>query len=526
MTSKSLCCIMGVLFFSVVSVTLANPPCPERGDLNEDGWVSSADRAILIANYGVCSDYPTPCPEDGDLTYDGYVSAADRAFMYEYWGECPAACDSLTPIARWDVVPRQWVPSSGIAVGVVAVSADDIWKVEFDWNGGGAHVFSPSTNPRTGELEYWCTPAFAGTGVQTITATIHGNCGGTRSLDLELYVSDASRPTRTININGDIISEMDDVGAGGIVYLEADNPPAHYSIGDWTPPTITSDTWISIVGLGDDPEDVVIDTRTGLLANTPYIEFRNLKIKKDDGDPQPIVSANPTNKLWINGVELEGSGRYTYLPSPIRGDDGVQDQETIYYTDSTITGTDFGARRAALVRNVTIDSISNDAFQHIPFVLNCDVSDIASNTSSIHADLWQWFATDGPNNVIMRDVTLTDTSTPTQAIMCRTEDRTAPAASCVAFLNVHVSSVPVLWFREVDHFIMRDCVWGGNVTLGPDQDGGGHFQCDLTNAEFTDNDFQGFLNIIDPWTVVYGVWTGNTYSTCATPYECPSGVTP
>ena len=59
-----------------------NAECPQ--DLDGDGTVDAFDLALLLGNWGPCSDPPADCP--ADLDGDGNVAASDLAILLGSWG--------------------------------------------------------------------------------------------------------------------------------------------------------------------------------------------------------------------------------------------------------------------------------------------------------------------------------------------------------------------------------------------------------------------------------------------------------
>ena len=98
--------------------------------------------------------------------------------------------DALTPIARWDVVPRQRINAGEtLKCGVVAFSKYGINEVRFDISGQGYSGQSPKIaremayNDRTDVWEYWVpisASEFRSDGMITVEATVVGNDGGIR----------------------------------------------------------------------------------------------------------------------------------------------------------------------------------------------------------------------------------------------------------------------------------------------------------------------------------------------------------
>lgn len=100
----------------------------------------------------------------------------------------------FVPIARWDFVPRQsFVDGDTIRPGVVAETVNEIASVKFYQNGSLIDtVLTASTNPDSGQSEYWTTIDTTGmsTGAPnsyegneyTLTAIIEDSAGQTRTL--------------------------------------------------------------------------------------------------------------------------------------------------------------------------------------------------------------------------------------------------------------------------------------------------------------------------------------------------------
>lgn len=104
-------------------------------------------------------------PEGGDEEIERELILGD--LLPTSWPETPQPAsysdddshpaDRFTlPIARWNVIPMQVIPSGGFNIGVVAFHANGIDRVEFEANGGQTTTINRMTvNPRTGNREFW-----------------------------------------------------------------------------------------------------------------------------------------------------------------------------------------------------------------------------------------------------------------------------------------------------------------------------------------------------------------------------------
>jgi len=123
-------------------------------------WVStitasSATESTSVTKTGsiFVSTEDVPVLEVGTLL-PGEWTDTEQPDSYSDGGDHPADQETL-PVARWNIIPMQVVPSGGFEVGVVAFHANGIDRVEFEANGGSAAIVNKMTlNTRTGNREY------------------------------------------------------------------------------------------------------------------------------------------------------------------------------------------------------------------------------------------------------------------------------------------------------------------------------------------------------------------------------------
>ena len=359
----------------------------------------------------------------------------------------PALAFALTPIARWDVVPRQTIEHGGsLNIGVVAFSKAGIDDVEFTISGqgysGGTKTASAmalntevagtvtttsSTVPSyswSGVWEYYVTVSaseFTSNGEITISAVVTGSDAGTRSLSaIPLYAEGASAETQyeawvdiagsdgtgTVGDSGDpypsiasALAAVQTANGGDVdgctIYLAEDE----YDPGAGT--IVTTSQFVTIKGAtGTTKENVILD-EIGVIGSGDFVKFEDLLIRSTSQYDYAIQNKDyPGDVYWLNNVGLYGNSRYVSGSCPVAFGDAVA------FTNSYTTHSDFGSFRARednlLIRNCVFYHLGDDVFQNAGIVINARADDIDPgdetdpdwNNWYNHADGYQALTTD------------------------------------------------------------------------------------------------------------------------------------
>ena len=408
----------------------------------------------------------------------------------------------LTPIARWDVVPYQRIEQGEtLNAGIVAFSKTGIDTVRFRVNGGAPiDVTAMTFNTRTQVHEYWLpirAADLSNDGPFTVEATVYGRDGGLRELpalalvanphgtlpapqawvaasggnDATGQVNNSSKRYATIGgaING-IRAWMrsngyGDHADGGIVRLLSgthtmDNGGDY----DWFS---TSTEWLTITtAAGGTPANTIIRDRASLAPATRLLRCQGVTLRSG-GKYRYVLLQNDAvadPHLWIEDCDMIGSGRWVAGSHPI-----PQNWNKKWFTESYLYDVDFAVGGGEMARNLVIEHIGNDVFQHCPMVVNCSADDVDPGDTGWHTDAWQWFSPSGPNNTIVYNFRFSDGHY--QSMMCRTGVASAAKAENVAFVNFYSelrephrkSNGPAtLWMRSVDHFLLWNCTFIGH----------------------------------------------------------------
>ncbi len=403
----------------------------------------------LVVTLGDCADQDTDgdgvsdcadaCPADPDKVAPGTCGCgrSDVDENQNGTADCLEFDTMLTPIARWDVVPRQRINAGEVFnAGVVAFSKHGIERVRFHISGQGYSGASPvdvtemSYNPQTDVWEYWTPIAaddFTGDGAITVEAVVYGNDGGVRDKNttpgdglesLRLFVNphgtmldntawvatsgndttgkvnDSGRPYRSISAAMQALAaHQGGFADGGIVRLR----PGHHAAdcggiyGDETAPT--AQEWITITSdpaAGGNWSNTFIDSRASGDLTSYWLKVADLTLAA----PAIINGGNSSDadrwnrSVWLKDCHLPGgSGDF---PFPV----GSGWRGPHYYTECTIDN----MRRACgngqnhkLMRNLTITNTREDVFQGVPFGINIRVDgcDPGSGADPEHADVIQ-----------------------------------------------------------------------------------------------------------------------------------------
>lgn len=319
----------------------------------------------------------------------------------------------LTPIARFDVVPRQRIEAGEtFNFGVVAFSKGGIQDVVFTITpaGGSYGGTSPATvttmalNPRTNVWEYWvaiATDDFDTDGSFTVGAVITGDDAGSRDLgtitmfanpgaSLATYsawvdsvdgndgtgtVDDDTKPYETIDAALSAIETANGNEVGGCsLYFEEGTYESDYET------YTTTNEWLTIeAASGATKANVQI---IGVeLYNIGYLKFKGVHFNKTGG----YTVYGQTN-LWFDDCNCTGSGRANDNSTV------VQHYQLDYATDCYFTDSDWGVDATQFARNCTSYFIGQDNFQNCACVISCAVDDISGSAADPirHSDALQW----------------------------------------------------------------------------------------------------------------------------------------
>jgi len=446
------------------------------GDVNGDGCVDVADLMLVfstfgsstgptdlvnvLANFGECATRLRPGPG-----FSGEPVAAVPV------GSPGDAGYTATAIARWNVVPHQWVIAP-MHVGVIAFHMNGIDRVEFTLDGGEPLVVrEKSFNERTGTWEYVATidpDDFAVGREVEVRALVYPRRAGeprvVEPLFLHVHPDDLPRPAPVyVSETGDdatadgsrskpfrtIWAAMKAHGAtadisGLTVYLEA----GRYSLeGSASPRPFTSDGWVTVRAAPGVERNSV---RVGAgRVRVKYLALRDLVIDLSGGGN---VFNYPTLEpsLWLDNVVALG-------PGPAAGTTVTRAQgwRGLYITRSVFTGFRDGAQGATLARDVSLYDLGSDAFGDARLVVNCRVFGIeAPAGSGFHPDVYQFSGAGGVrDNTIVYG--LRAVNADAQGLFADDLDRIENAA----FVNMEIkksgpSYLKSQWDVPIDHVLL------------------------------------------------------------------------
>ncbi|MCB9866871.1 MAG: hypothetical protein H6816_09600 [Phycisphaerales bacterium] len=492
------------LNYSVVSKPFWLSLSPASGSSNGEDvlmWASVSRGALAPARYA------------------GKVVIRDLATGKEAWITATVNKTVLTPIARWDVVPRQRINAGEtLNCGVVAFSKAGIDRVRFSISGAGYTGPSPidvtvmTLNPRVNVWEYWIPISasdFTADGLVTIQATVIGNDGGVRDATtipgtglepLELFINrygsrpanvawvdvagnDASgavnnpnRPFARISTAMQALATYQNGNAdGALVRLrpgahEADN--GGIFLGETA---ATEHEWITITNdpaVGGSAANTAIDRKADSSLTSDWLAVRGLTLSG-----AAIINGGSSSdpdlrkrRVWLKDCIIIGGPESR--PFPV-GSNWIGPH---YYTECFITG----QRRASgngqnqrLMRNLTITENREDVFQAVPCGINIFVDgvDPGDGPNPEHADVIQSSGAVQGNaasmhNWIFYNVVATDLHY--QALFTRTG---APALDN-AFVNclfemrdpVRVGGIGSAMAGMYDHLLVWNCSFIGTGT--------------------------------------------------------------
>ena len=322
------------------------------------------------------------------------------------------AAAQLTPIARYDVVPRQRLEAGEIfSFGVIAFSKAGIDNVQFTITpSSGSYsdtspvsVSSMTLNDRTSVWEYWIpinANDFDTDTSFTVRAVITGNDGGTRDLgtinmfanpggtlatysawvdsvngvDATGTLDDETKPYLTIDAALDAIEAANSNEVGGcFIYLEEGTYGA-----DWAS-HMTTNEWLTIrAAPGATKENVRIQN---MQAYGTYLKVSGVQLERTAS----FALSEATDTLWIDDCNCIGSGRGLSFSEVVVG--GTID----YATDSYFTDSEWGVI-APFARGCETYKIAQDNFQNSYLVVNCSLNDTIGSQAGAHSDAVQYFS--------------------------------------------------------------------------------------------------------------------------------------
>lgn len=485
---------------------------------------------------------PPPANEEPPPSQDPPTEPAEPATPPILPSE-PVPQTQLKPIARWDVVPHQRINADGVLnVGVVAFSKYGISHVRFLINGQGYTGPSPvdvtemTWNEKTDTYEYW-TPIygadFTSDGPITVEAEVYGHDGGLRDkhtdgggvgLDplplvvnpkgalpqVQAWVSpagndatgaveDPGRPFATIARAIDAIRQhrsqlgFGNNADGGVVRL---TPGSHgCSSGGVAGPIQCDDEWLTITtAAGGTYENTVL--LPGGIVPTRKIALRGIRLQ-GSGTIGMSYDHRQQTTVWADGCDIIGSGRGISTAHPLSCE-----YARLYYTGCSISQVHQATSGSNLCRNLSIYTISDDAFQNVPLVINCVVDDVDPLDTGAHADVWQHGGGNSSNkiddNVIVYN--LVARGLKYQSIFIRGDVYSPPSmAQGMAFVNVYMEMRPdshgwAGWGRWVDHLLWWHCSFAfkGMGFMSDSYAGGPKVPCRVTNLSVKGCDFAFF----------------------------------
>lgn len=414
----------------------------------------------------------------------------------------PFSVYALTPIARFDVVPRQRVEyGSSFNVGVVAFSKAGIQDVVFTIIGQGyssgtktstsmtlnTRVASASPGAvRDGVYEYYVNiPAneFSTDGTFTVSALVTGDDAGTKSLSaitLLVEATGAGTPVEAwIATDGnDSTGAVDDdtkpylTMAAAVTDIETanggdcDNAIIYFENGTYNTThftassnTTTTSEWLTLTRSSSATMAGVIFDEGNTVLNTNHLKISGVTIRSSGVNDYFI---QPSNNLWVDQCKLTSIvGRVPTGTNPVWGDAG-----NTYYTSDYVYDTRYGVRGPILARGIKIEKVGNDAFVNNSLIINCTADDIDPTGTNAydcnganevcHADVYQQWGS-GRDNVIIYNYYATDVNY--QGLFMRQES--GGDQTNTAFVNMFIELRTLISgggysgvYGNYDHFIL------------------------------------------------------------------------
>jgi K319-like protein len=404
-----------------------------------------------------------------------------------------AAAAGVTPIARWDVTPRQRINAGeALKLGVVAFSKNGISKVRFSVSGKpDVDVTSMTLNDQSGVWEYWFSLAandFSSDGQVTVNATAFGADGAARVLEALPFtvnpkgtlrqgqawvaasggsdstgaVNNSSKPFATVGKAIDAIrawmsaNGLGNKADGGIVYMmPGTHTLSNGGIGAEIP---TVNEWVVVTTATAGTKDTTI-IQSGSNPPVKLLAYRGVTLKSTGAYSyllgQLTSSLLSASSFWVDDCKCVGAGRWVDGSSI-----AAWDYDRGYFTDSYLSDCDFPTRGATSCRGLTIEHIGNDSFQNIPMIVNCTINDQDPGTTGWHSDVVG--DTTGESGASRIVYGLKATNCHYQGFCENTSWTWSQKLQGMAWVNVYLElDSPIVsggggsgWYYAVDHLIM------------------------------------------------------------------------
>lgn len=320
-------------------------------------------------------------------------------------------------IARWNVVELQELEEFPV-VGLVAFHVNHVAKVEFSVDGGSwVEVTEMKLNPSTGVYEYCVsidttgladdrelelrakiTPSTAGQVYGIPPITIRHNYSselvGWCAPDGDDSTGDATelKPCRTPHRALQVLVGDTAYSQKVTIYCEAGEYVPAKSGYNYNPPA--GPGWFTITSApGVDASQVVfkssIDSGTILYAGirTLYTRYKDVSFETNVTG-RNLLGGTVTN-VWIDGVTVTLTLDGGFTNNIWQGNSW----DKSYCTSCSFSQFNNGPNEAQLVRNCTLDQLTEDALVNIRLCANCVVGD-QIYTEPFHPDYCQWLDSD------------------------------------------------------------------------------------------------------------------------------------
>ena len=328
---------------------------------------------------------------------------------------------ALTPIARFDVVPRQRLEAgTTFNFGVVAFSKAGIANVTFTITPAGGTYQSEATvvtvvtsmtlNSRVDVWEYWTPIAasdFSADGSFTVGAVVTGDDAGTRDLGTitmfanpngtlayaEAWVTAAgndgtgeanneSLPFATIRAATNAAQTANSGESGGNI-IHIGEGTHIIATSSWT--ITTTSEWL-VFKAADGATKANVKLQTGKWLSTSYLRCVGLQLESA-GRQLECFDASTTN-IWLDDCNMIGSSRLLDFSSPL-----TWDTHPIYaVTNCYAYDSRYAFFFATLARGCESYYTSDDAFVNVPCIINCVAHglDHEGSEDEYHSDCMQW----------------------------------------------------------------------------------------------------------------------------------------
>ena len=319
---------------------------------------------------------PVPDPADVPTLVPGAGFVGSTAQPADVGGS------DVNTMARYDVVPYQVIPGE-FEIGVVAfhreaLAGDGIDRVEFSFNDGPwVAIDTPSLNPRTNVVEYWCkiNAADIADGRHKVRAIAYPEQGRPRVLESLVVQCNAN------GTNGEVVTELQ---AG------------HYAVTDVL--STPYDKWhILRPAAGVNKADVNV---YGISSNnTGNVKLEGITVRGGAGKRFP----GNGGRLWMDDVDYTtgvpaNSGEVAWCMAD-------ENWAAKYFTNGTCTRfqAPFWAGEG-IIRNWVADVVYEDLIRQRGLIVNVTANTIAAFDGGYHPDVFQWYNVN-PTNMIVNGLT-------------------------------------------------------------------------------------------------------------------------